>query len=109
MHLAKKKLVFKNNAPFIKCITKINGIKIGNAEDLDVVMPVYSLLQYSKNYRKTTGSLWNYYRDEPNSSTDDDNITHSILNSESFDYKADFISSVTNNNLTKMMLKLLFH
>ena len=84
-----KKLVFKNNAPsFINCISKINGVKIDNAEDLDVVMPMYNLLEYSKNYRKTTGSLWNYYRDEPNSNTDDDNITHSILNSESFDHKA---------------------
>ena len=46
---------------------------------------------------------------ELNSSTDHDNITRSILNSESFNYKANFISSVTNNNLTKMMLKLLFH
>ena len=54
-----KKLVFKNNAPFINCISKINGIKIDNAEDLDVVMPIYNLLQYSKNYKKTTGSLWN--------------------------------------------------
>ena len=54
-----KKLVFKNNAPFISCITKINGIKIDNAEDLDVVMPMYNLLEYSKNYKKTTGSLWN--------------------------------------------------
>ena len=62
---------------------------------------MYNLLEYSKNYRKTTGSLWNYYRDEPNSSTDNNNITHSILNSKSFDYKANFISSVTNNNLTK--------
>ena len=52
-----KKLVFKNNAPFINCITKINGIKIDNAEDLDVVMPMYNLLEYSKNYTKTTGSL----------------------------------------------------
>ena len=56
----RKKLVFKNNAPFINCITKINGIKIdNNAEDLDVVMPMYNLLEYSKNYKKTTGSLWN--------------------------------------------------
>ena len=62
-----KKLVFKNNAPFINCISKINGVKTDNAEDLDVVMPMYNLLEYSKNYRKTTGSLWNYYRDEPNS------------------------------------------
>ena len=59
----KKAGAFKNNAPFINCISKINGIKIDNAEDLDVVMPMYNLLEYSKNYRKTTGSLWNYYRD----------------------------------------------
>ena len=47
-----KKLVFKNNAPFINCISKINGVKIDNAEDLDVVMPMYNLLEYSKNYKK---------------------------------------------------------
>ena len=55
---------------------------IDNAEDLDVVMLVYNLLEYSKNYKKTIDSLWNYYRDEPNSSIDDNNITHSILNSD---------------------------
>ena len=49
--------IFKNNAPFINCISKINGVKIDNAEDLDVVLPMYNLLEYSKNYRKTTGSL----------------------------------------------------
>ena len=58
-----RKLVFKNNAPFINCISKIHGVKIDHAEDLDVVMPMYNLPEYSKNYRKTTGSLWNYYRD----------------------------------------------
>ena len=45
-----KKLVFENNAPFINCISKINGLKINNAEDLDVVMTMYNLLEYSKNY-----------------------------------------------------------
>ena len=45
-----KKLVFKNNAPFISCISKINGVKIDNAEDLDVVTTTYNLLEYSKNY-----------------------------------------------------------
>ena len=100
--LSEKKLVFKNNAPFINCISKINGIKIDNAEDLDVVMPMYNLIEYSKNYRKTTGSLWNYYRDEPNSGTDNNNLIHSILNSESFDYKANFMEiGVTHNNLTE--------
>ena len=52
-----KAVAFKNNAPFINCISKINGVQIDNAEDLDVVMPMYNLLEYSKNYRKTTGSL----------------------------------------------------
>ena len=47
-----KKLVFKNIAPFINCVSKINGVKIDNAEDLDVVMPMYNLLEYSKNYKK---------------------------------------------------------
>ena len=37
---------------------------------IDIVMPMYNLIEYSKNYRKTTGSLWNYYRDEPNSGSD---------------------------------------
>ena len=48
-----KNLAFKNNAPFINYISKINGVKIDNAEDLDVVVPMYNLLKYSKNYRKT--------------------------------------------------------
>ena len=42
-----RNLVFKNNASFINCITKINGIKVDNAEDLDVVIPTYNLLEYS--------------------------------------------------------------
>ena len=100
-------MVFKNNAPFINCVSKINGVKTDNAEDLDVVMPMYNLLEYSKNYRKTTGSLWNYYRDEPSSTIGANNITHSILNSESFDYKANFMENgVTHNNLTKNDVKI---
>ena len=104
---SEKKLVFKNNAPFINCISKINGVKIDNAEDLDVAMPMYNLLEYSKNYKKTTGSFWNYYRDEPNSTIGDKNITHSILNSKSFDYKAIFMENgVTHDNLIKIDVKV---
>ena len=55
--------VLKNNAPFISCISKINGALIEIAEDLDVLISLYNLFRYSKNYRKTTDSLWNYYRD----------------------------------------------
>ena len=104
---AEKKLVFKNNAPFINCVSKINGIKIYNAEDLDVVIPMYHLLEYSKNYQKTTGSLWNYYRDESNINKGDNEIVESILNSESFDNKANFMENgVTQNNLTKNDVKI---
>ena len=83
-----KNLAFKNNAPFINCISKINGVKIDNAEDLDVVMPMYNLLEYSKNYKKTTGSLWNYYRDEPS-----DPLSSS---SESFKYKTSILGNTYN-------------
>ena len=53
---------------------------------------MYNLFEYSKNYKKT-GSLWNYYRDEPNSDTDDNEINYSIINSKSFYYKANFIGN----------------
>ena len=100
-------MVFKNNASFINCILRINGVKIDNEEDLEVGMPMYNLLEYSKNSRKTTGSLWNYYRDEPSSTIGANNITHSILNSKSFDYKANFMENgVTHDNLTKNDVKV---
>ena len=52
-----KSVAFKNNAPFINCILKINGVKIVNAGDLDVAIPMHNLTEYSKNYRKATGSF----------------------------------------------------
>ena len=76
----KKELAFKNNAPFVSSISKINKTLIDNAEYLDFVMPVYSLLEYSKNYSRTTGSFSNYYRDEPNSGAggENSNVNYSI-------------------------------
>ena len=62
-------LTFKNNAPFTNCISKVNNVLIDNAENLHIAMFVNNLLEFSKNYKKTTGSLWNYYRDEPNNPT----------------------------------------
>ena len=57
-----KSVALTNNEPFINCILKINGVQINKAEDLDVVMAMYNLLKYSKNYRKIIESLSNYYR-----------------------------------------------
>ena len=68
-----KTLAFKNNSPGTSCISKINNTLIDNAEDLDNIMPMCNLLECSKNYRKTTGSFQNYYRDEPNSSIGGEN------------------------------------
>ena len=73
-----KGVAFKYCSPFTYCISEINNTQIDNAKDIDIVMPMYSLIEYSDNYAKTSGSLWQYYRDEPN-----DNLA----NSESFNSK----------------------
>ena len=65
-------------APFINYKIKINGTEIDNAKDIDIVMPMYNLIEYSNNYSKTSGSLWQHYKDDPN-----DNLT----DSESFKFK----------------------
>ena len=72
-----KNLAYKNNAPFISCISKVNKTLIDNTEDLYIVMVMYNLLKYSENYSITSGSLWNYYRDEIN---DDKNETNRFRN-----------------------------
>ena len=87
-------LAFKNNAPFISRISTINNTLIDNAEDLDVAMPMYNLIEYSKNYRKTTGSLWNYYRDElSDDKNDNNNANKNVINSGSFKYKTSITGS----------------
>ena len=76
---------FEICAPFTKCITKIDGTTIDDAEDLDLVMPMYNLIEYSSNYSETTGSLWFYSKDEAtyfNADIANNNIF------KSFEYKA---------------------
>ena len=91
-------LAFKNSAPFTICISKIN-VLIDNAKDLDVVMPMYNLIEYSKNYRKTTGSLWNYCRDElSNDVNGNNNLNKNVINSKSFKYKTSITGSTYNVN-----------
>ena len=81
-------VILKNNAPFVSCITRINGELIEDAHDLDIVMSMYNLLEYSKNYRKTIGSLYNYYRDELSDDADDNNFDNiKVVNSNTFKYK----------------------
>ena len=60
---------------FIKYLSEVNDTEIDNAQDIDIVMPMYNLRQYSNNCSKTCRSLWQHYKDEPN---------YNITNSESF-------------------------
>ena len=83
-----RQVILKSNAPFISCISKINGTLIENAEDLDIVMPMYNLFGYSKNYSKTSGSLWNYYRDKLADETNDNNNSNkNVIDSKTFKHK----------------------
>ena len=92
-------VILKNNAPFVSCITRINGELIEDADDLDIVMSMYNLLEYSKNYRKTIGSLYNYYRHELSDDTDDNNFDNTkVVNSNTFKYKNKIIGNTYNVN-----------
>ena len=81
-------LILKNNASFVSCITRINGELIEDADNLDIVMSMYNLLEYSKNYRKTIRSLYNYYRNELSDDADYNNFNNiKVVNSNTFKYK----------------------
>ena len=92
-------VILKNNGPFVSPITRINGELIEDDDDLDVVMSKYNLLEYSKNYRKTIGSLYNYYRDEFSDDADDNNFDNiKVVNSNTFKYKNKIIGNTYNVN-----------
>ena len=101
-----KKLTFKNNAPLTSCILKINITLIDNAEDLDIVMPIYNSIECSKNYRRTTDSLWKYYRDEPNSGAVG-NINYSMKDAKSFNYNTSITRKLEGNNVEKDYLEII--
>ena len=60
-----KKVIFKNCAPFTNCISKINNRDIDNAKYIDIVMPMYNLIEYSDNYLKKSGRLWKCCKEIP--------------------------------------------
>ena len=92
-----KGVAFKNCVPFTNCISEKNNTQIDNARDIDIVMPMYNLIEYSDNYAKTSGSLWQYYRDEPN----DD-----LEKSESFKSKIKITGETPNNGNEKDVEKM---
>ena len=87
-----KGVAFKNCAPFTNCISEINNTQVDNAKDIDIIMPMYNLIESSDNYAKTSGSLWQYFRDEL-----DDNLE----DSESFKSKIKITRKTPNNDNEK--------
>ena len=91
-----RQLILKNNAPFVSCITKINNELIEDAEDLDIVIPMYNLLEYSKNYKKTIVSLYNYYRDKLTNDVNNTFVNRKVINSNAFKYKNKITANTYN-------------
>ena len=87
-----KCVAFKNCAPFTAGKSNINNVETDNCQDIDIIMPMYNLIEYSDNYAKASGSLWQYYRDEPN----DD-----LADSESFKSKIKITGKTPNNSNEK--------
>ena len=97
-----KNVIFKNFALFTDCITKINNTQVDDAQKIDIVIPMYNLIEYSDAYLKTSGSSWQYYRNEPALNANDDIIDFPANNnnSASFKFKQQIIGQ-TGNGGTK--------
>ena len=89
-----KGVTFQNCVPFTKCISRINNTDIDTARDIDIVLPMYNLIEYGDNYSKTSGSSWEYDKDEPK-----DNIA----DSESFKSKVKITGKLLLIEIQKML------
>ena len=96
-----KEVIFKNVAPFTKCVSEINNTNVDDAKDIDIVMPMYNLIEYSDNYSKASGSLWQYCEDMP--AIDNNNAIVNFTNNnltETFNFKVK-MPGQTGDNGTK--------
>ena len=92
-------IAFKNYAPFARCVTHINDEHIETVENLDIIMPMYNLLEYSHNYANSSGSLWQFKRDEKN--IDGESIADvTTVGSSSFKYKSSLLKDLNSKNVT---------
>ena len=96
-----RKVIFKNCAPFTNCISEINNTQVDNAKDIDIVMPMYNVIEYSDNYAKTSGSLWQYCKDIPARDVNNEITEFRVNNTtDSFKFKAK-ITGQTGDDGTK--------
>ena len=87
-----KEVMFKTFPPFTDCISEINNTQVDHAKGIDVVMPMYDLIEYSNNYSKISKILWQYYRNEQNAT---------LTEPEWFKFKASIAGSTPDNGDTK--------
>ena len=98
------RLALKNCAPFTKCNLEINDEHVDTAENLNIVMPMYNLIEYSGNYQDSSATLYQYKRDEPPDDIDD-NLANN--NSRSFKYKVNLLGNpVVDNNVATLNVKV---
>ena len=94
-----KKEIFENCAPFTNCISKINNIQIDNVEYIDMIMPMYNIIEYNDNYSKTSGSLWQYCKKIPAVNDNGAIIDFNGANAtDSFNFKTKITCQTDNNN-----------
>ena len=104
-----KKVIFKNCAPFTDCISEINNTQVNNVKDINIVMSLYNLIEYSDNYSETSVSLWQYCKDIPAVNNKGNIVDFNGVNAtDSFNFKAK-ITGLNNddreiNNVEIMVL-----
>ena len=99
-------VAFKNCAPFTKCVTHINDEHVENAENLDIIMPMYNLVEYSDNYSDSSVSLYQFKRDESPMNNDRNPLNVALDNSTFFKYKASLLEKATDDGGNDRSLKI---
>ena len=98
-------VAFKNCAPFARCVTHINDEHVETAENLDIIMPMYNLIEYSDNYADSSGSLYQFRRDESPMNNARDPLNVALDNSTSFKYKASLLGKADDDDGNDRSLK----
>ena len=98
-------VAFKNCAPFTRCITHINHEHIESAENLNIIITMYNLIEYSDNYADSSGSLYHIKRDESPTNDDGNPLNVDLDNSASFKYKASLLGKTTDADGNDRSLK----
>ena len=95
-----KKVIFKNCAPFSNCISKKNNTQIDNAKYIDIVIPMYNVIEYSDNCSKTSRSLWQYSKEIPAVNNDGNIVNFNGANApDSFNFKANIIGQTNDDGI----------